>query len=384
MTAPAALQPIDAVGTRSAEPELRQHPSHRQLLHRIPAATASEDVDAVIVPAARPAASLGHAIRLAAELGCPLLVLCSYGARAGDVVARAAGTGVRVLAVDYPEISPLPELATRRLLADGPFRRRTDTPGKRNVALALVKMVGWKRVLFLDDDIDIVDAAEVRRAAALLDSYEVVGLDNTGFADNSVVCHAHRDTGGRQGTFIGAGAMLFRGSRATSFFPHIYNEDWFFLLNEREITACAVHGTFSQARFDPYVMKDRALTQEFGDCLAEGLFALLDDHKTLDAAAGPAFWRDFLADRDRFISSVLRRLDAAPGIPTIRRTQMAEALWAARASLRQITPDHCVAYLEAWHADRKTWRDWIVGLPEGLPIEKALLHLGVDQPAAAG
>lgn len=167
-------------------------------------------------------------------------------------MAQSVGTGVRVFAFDSPEVSPLPELETRKLLADGPFRRRTDTPGKRNFALVLVR----------------------------------------------------------------------------------------------------VAGTFSQARFDPYVMKDRAKTQEFGDCLAEGLFALLDDRKTLDVA---------------------------PGISVIRRIQMAEALLAARASLRQITPEHCVAYLAAWHADRKAWREWIVGLPEGLSIEKALLHMGVDQ-----
>jgi glycosyltransferase involved in cell wall biosynthesis len=380
MPAPAALQRTDddPPAPPSAPEPPRQHASHRQLLHRVPAVPTSADVHAIIVPAARPASSLEHAVRLAAELGCPLLVLCSYDARTDEVLARTAGRGVTVLAVDSPPASPLPPLRTRELLAEGPFRRRTDTSGKRNFGLALAWMAGWQNILFLDDDIQITDAAEVRRAAALLGTYQVVGLDNTGFADNSVVCHAHRDTGGRQGTFIGAGAMLFRGSRATSFFPHIYNEDWFFLLDEERITACAVHGTFSQERFDPYVMKDRAKTQEFGDCLAEGLFALLDDHKTLDAAGSTAFWSDFLADRDRFISSILRRLDAAPGTSVIRRMQMAEALWAARASLQQITPERCVEYLTAWHADQRTWRAWIEGLPQGLPVEKALLHLGVD------
>jgi hypothetical protein len=304
-------------------------------------------------------------------------VLCSHAARAHEVTALAAGAGVTVLPIDSPAHSPLPELETWQRLADDPDRRRTDTPRKRNFGLALTWMAGWDRVLFLDDDIDIKDADDVRRAAALLNRYDVVGLENTGFADNSVVCHAHRDTGGRQGTFIGAGAMLFRGSRATSFFPDIYNEDWFFLLDEQRITACAVHGTFSQARFDPYLTRDRAKTQEFGDCLAEGLFALLDDHKTLDAAADAQFWRDFLADRHEFISSILRRLDAAPGISVIRRTQMAEAMYAARSSLQQITPEHCVDHLKAWNADQLTWRTWIEDLPRGLPVEDALRRLGV-------
>ncbi|WP_250007229.1 hypothetical protein [Actinoplanes sp. M2I2] len=367
MTAPAVLLPIDA--------QPRQRTTHRPLLHHVPVVETEADVDAIIVPAARSATSLTHATRLAAELGCPLLVLCSLGANPRDVRAQTAGSGVEVLAVESPATSRVPVLETRLLLADSPLRRRTDTPGKRNFGLALAWMAGWERVLFLDDDIDIQDASEVRRAAALLDDYEVVGLENVGFPDNSVVCHAHRDTGGEQGTFIGSGAMLFRRSRATSFFTSIYNEDWFFLLDPRGLTTCAVHGTFSQARFDPYAVRNRAATEEFGDCLAEGLFSLLDDGRTLEEAATSQFWRAFRADREQFISGVLRRLDSAPGISVFRRMQMAEALHAARTSLQQFTPDDCVGYLKTWQVDKQAWRAWIEGLPVGLSIDEALAHL---------
>jgi hypothetical protein len=354
-----------------------QHPTHRDLLDRSPVVTRSADVDAVIVPAIRAAAQLRPATRLAAELDCPLLVLCSYRANAAEVAAETRNAGAVVRPVDFPATSPLPSLRTTALLEHGPFRRDTDTPGKRNFGLALARLTGWERILFLDDDIVTVTADDVKQAAGLLGRYEVVGLDNTGFADNSVVCHANRDTGGQQGTFIGSGAMVFHGNRATSFFPHIYNEDWFFLLDGHHITKCAVHGIFQQAKFDPYLIKDRAKTQELGDCLAEGLFALLDDGKTLAAANRP-FWRDFLASRDRFIGAILLRLKETPGMSVLRRAQIAEALWAARGSLRQITPALCGDYLAAWRRDRETWRRWIETLPQGLSIEKALTHLGVD------
>ncbi|MCY1139775.1 hypothetical protein OWR29_17375 [Actinoplanes sp. Pm04-4] len=367
MTAPAVLPPTDA-----RQP--RQRATHRRLLQQVATAEAEAQVDAIIVPAARPAGSLNHATRLAAELGCPLLVLCSLDAKPEDVLAHTAGAGVAVFAVESPPKSNVPVLETKGLLPED-LRRRTDTPGKRNFGLALAWMAGWERVLFLDDDIDIRDASEVRRAAALLDEYEVVGLDNVGFPDNSVVCHAHRDTGGEQGTFIGSGAMLFRRSRATSFFATIYNEDWFFLLDPDGLARCAVYGTFSQARFDPYAVKNRAATEEFGDCLAEGLFSLLDDGRSLDEAATTHFWEAFLADRGQFIAGVLSRLETTPGISVFRRMQMAEALHAARTSLHQFTAEECVGYLKTWQVDRQMWRSWIEGLPVGLTIDEARAHL---------
>ncbi|WP_250033294.1 hypothetical protein [Paractinoplanes maris] len=368
MTAPAVLLPTDAQ-------QSRQRATHRPLLHHITAVDAEADVNAIIVPAARSAGSLAHATRLAAELGCPLLVLCSLEATPAGVRAQTAGSGVEVFAVESPETSRLPVLESRFMRLDSSLRRQTDTPGKRNFGLALAWMAGWERVLFLDDDIDIRDASEVRRAAALLDDYEVVGLDNVGFPDNSVVCHAHRDTGGHQGTFIGSGAMLFRRSRATSFFTSIYNEDWFFLLDPHGLARCAVYGTFSQARFDPYAVKNRAVTEEFGDCLAEGLFSLLDDGRTLDEAAATPFWEAFRADREEFITGILRRLDTAPGISVFRRMQMAEALHAARAGLHQFTSDDCVSYLKTWQVDKQVWRTWVEALPVGLTIGEAWTHL---------
>jgi hypothetical protein len=345
------------------------------LLHQVTEADSEAEVDGIIVPAARPAGRLRHAVRLAAALGCPLVVLCSLDARPDEVMADGAAAGVDVTAIESQLLERLPPFKTQRLLTDRPLRRHTDTPAKRNVGLALTWMAGWERVLFLDDDSEIQDASEVRRAAALLDRYEVVGLHNIGFLDNSVVCHANRDTGGEQGTFIGAGAMLFGRSRTTSFFTSVYNEDWFFLLDSTGLTSCAVYGTFSQSEFNPYAATERAATEEFGDCLAEGLFSLLDDCRTLTGAATLDFWEAFLANRRRFIDRILRRLDTKRGNGGFRRRQMAEALRAARATHQQFTSKDCVLYLEQWQVDKRMWRSWIEGLPVGLTIDDALAHL---------
>jgi hypothetical protein len=80
--------------------------------------------------------------------------------------------------------------------------------------------------------------------------------------------------------------------------------------------------------------------------------------------------------RGRFIGSILRRLDQAPGLTTFQRFQIAQSLWAARGSLELITPELCAAYMDAWRQDRLTWRTWIEGLPQGLGLAKALQELG--------
>jgi hypothetical protein len=364
-----------ALLTRGSTGRPEQRPTHRRLLRRADAPTGRARVDAVIVPAARHASRLLPALRLAADLECPLVALCSHDADAGAVREAAWGVDATVVAVDVRDVRTLPALLTTAVLAETPFTRRTDTSMKRNLGLALARMTGWDRVLFLDDDISGVDADAVMRGAALLAGGGVVGLDNVGYADNSVVCHANRDTGGEQSTFVGAGAMLVPGSRATSFFPDVYNEDWFFLLDGQRLVDVAVHGTFAQAVFDPYVNPSRAGAEEFGDCLAEGIFALLDDGLTA-AHADRRFWQDFLAERDALIETIMRRLPAVRK-SEFRREQMAAALRAARASLRQIEPKLCFDYLAAWRHDRDRWGDWVAALPRGLTVEQALARLDV-------
>jgi hypothetical protein len=351
--------------------ESTHHANHRRLLHPGVPPRKPASIDAIIVPSYRNAAAMVAAADLATELDCPLLALCSQNAEAAAVRMIAP----HAVAVDVDAGAALPALLTTARLAGTPFARTGDTSLKRNIGLAVTRMAGWQNVLFLDDDVTGTRADELQRAASLLDTYEVVGLNNLGFPDNSVVCHANRDTGGRQSTFVGAGAMLFRAGRLTSFFPHVYNEDWFFLLDGERLVNVTVHGTYRQARFDPYANPRRAGSEELGDCLAEGIFSLLDDGRTA-ADAGHAFWARFLADRAMLIETIKGRLPAAD-VTAFRRTQIAESLKMARDRLRDITPRLCVDYLGAWRRDRDLWREWIEQLPKDLSVPEALAQLGI-------
>lgn len=357
------------------------HPSHTHLLvpvddQRSPLAP----VDAIIVPSFRPAEALDHLFALAATLGCRLLVLCSGESRAVDVIARAPHGAAEVIAIDVPGLDMLPSFRTTRLIDGTHLHRPTDTSYKRNLGLLVARVAGWRRVVFMDDDIMVPEPDDLRRAAGLLDRFDVVGMHNIGYPDNSVVCHALREVGGRQGTFIGGGGMVVAPHRTFSFFPKVYNEDWFYLLNRVRISTVGRFGSMAQRSYDPFVSPDRATTEEFGDCLAEGLFWVLDNGGRI-AQADLAHWRMFLGRRRKLIDGITRMVINRP---VGRKGPMLASLGAARRQLALITPELCLEYVHAWQQDRRQWTAFAGQFPIRSNLAVALKEIGVPDNHYAG
>ena len=73
----------------------------------------------------------------------------------GRTVAK--GKDVEVTAIDVGNLPGglLPRFGTDYLMEDSRFDRRTDTSLKRNVGLLIAQLMGWQRVVFLDDDIEV-------------------------------------------------------------------------------------------------------------------------------------------------------------------------------------------------------------------------------------
>jgi hypothetical protein len=336
------------------------HGSHRGLLWAVDDSTPQVKVDAIIVPTARPVPYLREAARAAHSLGCPLVTLHSRGRTRASAAAFYLDRSVDLIAIDVPEAAHLrlPALETSRLMAGTIFERRTDVSTKRNLALLLSHMLRWKRVVFLDDDIRVPDPDDLSKAVSLLDTHTAVGLGIGGFPDNSMVCHAFREAGGWQETFIGGGALAVEVKRNRTFFPNIYNEDWFFVLDAgKGLQSVATVGQVIQDPYDPY-LPERARAEEFGDVLAEGTFWLLDQGRF--APDGDlAHWREFLKKRQRFIEQVLAMVERSSSIESAERTRMAEALKASLDRLRQVTPELCVHYLRALVTDQERWQRYI-------------------------
>ncbi|MBO3751343.1 hypothetical protein J5X84_35165 [Streptosporangiaceae bacterium NEAU-GS5] len=306
---------------------------------------------------------LRHSAELAAKLGCPLVSLHSKWSLAGPAV-RHVPPGTRLIAIDVePPRLNLPDFAADALLSDSPFWRGTDLATKRNAGLVLAKLMGWRRIVFLDDDIEVGSADELAKAAALLDRFEAVGMRIGGYPDNSVVCHAHRLTGGNQDSFVGGGAIAVEVTKNPPFFPNIYNEDWFHLLGRTSLRRLAVTGSVRQRPYDPFDRPIRARDQELGDVLAEGVYWLLDGRPSVDwlRAADAGHWDEFLGKRRAFIENVRRRVSALPAGPV--RSAMDGSLGAALGRHAVITPEFCVAYLDAWAKDRRTWLRYFSRIP---------------------
>lgn len=346
------LQPTATVG-----PATNHVDSHRALLTEVRAdRCGTAPLDAIVVPIARPAERLRTALDLAVRLGCPVLALCSYAATAETVIAQAAETDVELWAIDIRDDVPeslRPQLDTTAVLADSPLEYTRDTSVKRNLGLVVANAAGWRRVVFLDDDIHVPDHRNLGHAAFLLDRFTAVGLQIAQFPDNSVVCHAHRAGNGGQQTFIGTGALAVDPLSVNSFFPRIYNEDWFFLLDVDGLQPAAIVGSAKQESYDPYAELDRARLEEFGDTLAEGVFELLEDGKAVPDA-DEAYWEGALERRQDFIVDVIDRLPLS-GRPTADQRQMRLALETALDVHKIISAELCANYVKAWLQDRIRW-----------------------------
>ena len=363
------------------------HGSHHQLLSflsphdRRDSGVRGRGIDAVVVPTFRPHNSLRDALMLTRELSCPLVALCSGPAQAQHVVKLSRALGSEVVAVDLHDVKvALPPSSVDKLLARTGFPHGSDLSVKRNLGLLLGRLLGWRRVLFLDDDIAGVRADELPGAAAHLDGgFRAVGLGNTGFPDNSVVCHAYRAVGGRQESFIGGGAMIVDPSQTRSFFPNIYNEDWFFLLGDGVPFKAAVSGTMVQRSFDPFASSRRAAGEEFGDTLAEGLFWLLDSGFGLENSHA-AFWGDFLFRRRQFLDHVLALVDDKLGQGQ-RPGHIRASLRAALGQSATISPWLCDAFVDAWRLDLTVWAQFLEHFTLVDTVDKALAELGLSHVA---
>jgi hypothetical protein len=353
---------------------VQQRASHAALSRDVstvpapPARSRLGRLDAIIVPASRPASYLQPAINLAARLGVLLVVLCSKQTRGEKVAERvSASPGARALVVEIPENWNHPKFPTRT--CDQAFRtanadRASDLSAKRNIGLLLARLHGWNKIAFLDDDITIAQPGNIARLTAQLDRHQVAGMIVRKHPDNSVVCHARRDAGMLQDVFLtGAALGVHCNSLPLSFFPDIYNEDWLFFAREAASRQLPRVGCAKQPEYDPYAKPERARCEEFGDLLAEGLYALMEEHPSLPfaeqlAAATAAYWSQFTEARRDVITETMtslhRLLDWDPNDGRLRSAL--GSLAAAEDQLGKLTPDLCVNFLDAWRDDLDDWQ----------------------------
>jgi hypothetical protein len=345
-------------------------------------------VDAVVVPTSR---SMTHkrrgidmAIDLAAESGAPLIVMCSRDAASAaslaDLRARISRRrrldAVTIVLAD--DTTSLTDFGVDRLEVSLLFRRggnsrqepwrkvpRNDVGRKRNLALLVARAMGWRRILFLDDDVyprpgltlDLATLSAAARATSAGPA-AVVGWTLREFDDNSVLCRIrsrlHRD----QEQFIGGGALLVRVDEKTPFFPAIYNEDWLFLLalllGERR--SLGEGGDVHQEEYEAYT-PNRARSEELGDILGEGLLSLLAAGD-MERAADPAYWCAAMRERVRLRNELAADVPALTEPDAAAMSLALDTIEAVHATLRReetVWAQRLAEYWPQWTEDLSTW-----------------------------
>jgi hypothetical protein len=376
--------------THHPSPDIRQHNTHEQLVGRADppvAPLSSPALDAIMVPASRPAANLDHAVALAQAARCQLVVLCSRQASTeavNELLTSWSLTGAVVIDLPAGYGHQWLKFATSRPQKIGQMpepcaARDSDLSIKRNIGLILSRMVGWNRIFFMDDDVRNVSADDLGRTVSMLGpDYHTAGMRVTDFPDNSVVCHAHRATGRFQDVLVGGSVLAVDCKAPIGFFPDVYNEDWLFFYDdvaEGRLAWSGVNAT--QLRYDPFDEPRRAAGQEFGDVLAEGLYALL--HRGQNAAfATHDYWLNFLDARKGFLEAIIARAHRAPAEV---RERMLDSVRAARECSTLIQPEFCEHYVKLWRKDLGRWEQTLKEIPQTLSVAKALAELGL---ASAG
>ncbi len=303
-----------------------QYPTHAELIESscLPAPSARTGLDAIIVPASRPAENLSTAVKLATETDARLIVLCSFRTHADDVRALLAKHRLRDPAVvEMPQECKgwiLNDFKTTEWVHQGPGKvvcvaRNSDLSMKRNTGLLLARMLGWERIFFMDDDIRAVSAQTVLSTLSVLGTgghrYRTAGMSVKSYPDNSVVCHARREVGEDQDVFVSGSVLAVDCRMPFDFFPDLYNEDWLFFYRDAAEESLATGGSLAeQLAYDPFADPQRAAGQEFGDVIAEGLYALL--HSGLGPeSADEEYWNRFLEQRSSVLDGVCKLLPNA-------------------------------------------------------------------------
>jgi len=376
-------------------------PSHRALLEAVGPAEASGGsvpLQAVVVPSSRgadrPRSGLTFAARIARENSCPLVLLHSQHASAvlddtlQSLTSWTSGE-VDVVAIDAIEwlersarssrdtTFEVDRLQISRIAGPGFSRgahpvRHNDVGTKRNLALLMARRMGWERVLFLDDDIQAsgtpgtrtLDRNQLTAALDELGRRPVVAWTARDYADNSVVCRIRSMLGHPdQEQFVSGSALLVAVDERMPFFPAVYNEDWLFLLGYLDAQAHPVigeAGDVSQDRYDG-LHADRALGEELGDVLAEGLMSLRHGNGDAGPAQDPDYWRGCLRARRALIEKLAAEYSSAPGLDDGERRAIDEALSALQvmhAEVSRIEEDvarELAVYRATWLRDLEVW-----------------------------
>jgi hypothetical protein len=176
----------------------------------------------------------------------------------------------------------------------------------RNFALLAGKAAGFKRVLFMDDDIKVPAISVIDDLFALLAEYRFSGAHITGLVDDSILGHVATNSDIFNERMLSGGFMAFEPGRIEHYFLNNYNEDWIWLFLQTRDKSLIQTTEVMQALGDPLDdYTNKIMFQEFGEIALDGILDCYkqDDFKNLRTLS---FWRRMLDERSVYLENLFQ------------------------------------------------------------------------------
>lgn len=202
-----------------------------------------------------------------------------------------------------------------------------DIPLKRTAALVHAQQEGYTSIGLLDDDIYLSEENLLTARAALNHNVDMASFHILEYPDVSTVEHIERIVLHEPSKIsIGGNCLFLSVDAVDTYFPRLYNDDWFFLFAHAKTARIASLGEARQRPYQAWKQPGRARFEQFGDLIIEGLRSRLIDGLPLDDGTDRE-WEEHL-------NAALARIAAL--LPVTEDRQMVDALEEARDELSSI------------------------------------------------
>lgn len=195
-----------------------------------------------------------------------------------------------------------------------PFGEKYWTLGYcRNYALVLAKLLGFRRVIMIDDDIIFKGTKRIFNILSALSRFDIVGARTTGMPDDSVVGHIIRALGLQPDEFISGQFVGIDTDSMDYYFPNIYNEDWIFFLFQTANTSLGRISEVEQLIYDPFRdFRRKSLFQEFGEIAVDGVFEAVVAKKEMSLLNAKDFWTNVCRERAKLLKELTGAVKSHP------------------------------------------------------------------------
>jgi hypothetical protein len=221
-------------------------------------------------------------------------------------------------------------------------RRVWDLPAKRNIGLMYGALHGFDKLILLDDDISNINSELLKNALIVSTGLALLGVLIDHFPDLSVIEHIRWRLYREYEPFIAGNCLIIDLKQTCGYFPRLYNEDWLFIFAHPKQRVGFVSNWFiHQQEYDPF-KPEKAIWQEFGDTVAEGMFDAwssdrIEESTTID------FWDSFSKQRKNSLRDI--RCDLV-GMPAQNEPRMLECIEAAHLRSCEFRPRDLLDFMQ--------------------------------------